>query len=68
MSVYNYIAFHDGSLFSIWGPCSGDGKKLHCDCPQCRHADKLAADGKDWDLEYEKARLRNFDMVSDEDD
>lgn len=60
MSAFQYIALREGSLFSIWGPCT-DGSKLECDCPQCEHANKLEAEGKDWDEEYEKARERDFD-------
>lgn len=60
MSVYAHIAFHDGSLGTVWGPCS-DGTKFICECPQCEHANKLEADGKDWETEYEAARLRDFD-------
>lgn len=49
------IADRNGELFSIWGPCSGNGKDP-CDCPQCKHADNLAAQGLDWDDEYKKAK------------
>lgn len=57
--MFEYIAAGDGSLFTIWGPCT-DGSKLVCDCPQCQHANKLANEGKDWDEEYEKARKNGF--------
>ena len=56
MSVYDYIAYKDGSLFTIWGPCTGDGtQEEQCDCPQSQHADKLEAEGKDFNEEYDKA-------------
>lgn len=58
--MFNRIAFEDGSLGTIWGPCTGDGGEP-CECPSCQNAERLFADGKDWDEEYEKARGRNFD-------
>lgn len=60
MSVFYVIAYNDGSLGTIWGPCT-DGSKLTCDCPQCQNANRIEAEGLSWDEEYEKARLRNFD-------
>lgn len=59
--MYDYIAYKDGSLGTIWGPCSGDGSKNPCECKQCRHANQLDEEGKDFNLEYENARARNFD-------
>lgn len=60
MSIFDYIAFNDGSLGTVWGPCS-DGTKISCDCPQCTHANRIEESGKDYSTEYELARLRNFD-------
>ena len=54
-NVFSHIAYHDGTLFTVWGPCS-DGRKDPCDCPQCSHAAKLEAEGKDWEREYQKWR------------
>lgn len=51
------IAFHDGDLYTIWGPCTGIGKDS-CDCPQCQHAQKIEDSGLDWDVEYRKAHQR----------
>lgn len=59
MSVYAYIAFHEGSLGTVWGPCS-DGRTDPCECPQCRHANELSANGKDWNTEYRAAKQRGF--------
>ena len=53
MGIFEMIALEDGTLFSIWGPCT-DGSKMECDCPQCQHANKLEAEGKDFCEEYEK--------------
>ena len=47
-SLYELIAYREGSLFSIWGPCS-DGTVSRCECEQCLHAN---ADRK------ERSRLR----------
>lgn len=58
--MYDIIAAHEGSGGTIWGPCT-DGSKFFCDCPQCEHANNIEASGKDWNVEYEKARARNFD-------
>lgn len=52
------IAYENDELFSVWGPCAGDGK-MPCDCPQCRHADAIAAKGRDWEDEYQKAKANN---------
>ena len=49
------IAYENDELFSVWGPCSGDGKNP-CDCPQCKHADALELQGLDWETEYQKAK------------
>jgi hypothetical protein len=57
--MFNFIAAMDGSLGTVWGPCT-DGSKLECDCQQCIHANKLFSEGKDWDVEYEKARKYGF--------
>ena len=54
MSIYDHIAHEEGLLFTIWGPCFGDGRDP-CDCPSCKNADKIASEGKDWDEEFEKA-------------
>ena len=51
---YIKIAYEEGTLFSVWGPCS-DGSKNPCDCPQCKHAEKLEAAGLDYNEEYAKA-------------
>ncbi len=47
---YIKIAYEEGTLFSVWGPCS-DGSKNPCDCPQCKHAEKLEAAGLDYNEE-----------------
>jgi hypothetical protein len=60
MSIFTFIAYKNKSLFTVWGPCSGEGK-IPCDCPQCKHADKLEAEGKDWETEYQKALKNNPD-------
>jgi phage FluMu protein Com len=57
--MFEYISAGDGSLGTVWGPCI-DGSKLECDCPQCKHANKLELEGKDWDVEYEKAKKNRF--------
>ena len=56
MSVYDAIAYRDGLFHTIWGPC-WYGWKEPCDCPSCVHADKLAAEGKDWDEEFHRALM-----------
>ena len=61
MSVYDHIAYTDGSLGTIWGPCMGGGQKSACDCPPCQNANRIEAEGNDYADEYEAARLRNFD-------
>lgn len=53
MSVYTKISYEEGSLFTVWGPCSGF-KKDPCDCPQCTHAEDLVKRGLDYENEYEK--------------
>ena len=58
--MFEGIALMEGSLGSIWGPCT-DGSKLECDCPQCLHANKLSVEGKDWDVEYQKAEKSGFE-------
>lgn len=63
MSAYDHIAYNDGSLGTIWGPCMGgaqDGKS-GCNCGPCQNANRIEAEGKDYAEEYERARLRNFD-------
>ena len=60
--MFDLIAAKDGSLGSVWGPCT-DGSKLECDCPQCQHANQLEAEGKDWDVEYDKARKEGFKPI-----
>ena len=60
--MFEWIAAKEGSLGSVWGPCT-DGSKLECECPQCIHANKLEAEGKDWDTEYEKARKAGFKSI-----
>lgn len=65
MSVFTYLAWLEGSLGTIWGPCTGDGTEDPCQCPQCRHAEALEASGRDYDEEYELARSRNFDRSTE---
>ena len=60
MSVYLNIAWHDGSLGTIWGPCL-DGSKDPCECKACKNANRIEAEGLDFSAEYEKAKLRDFD-------
>lgn len=60
MSVYAYISWNEGSLFTKWGPCL-DGSKLECDCIACKNANRIEREGLDWDAEYTAARLRDFD-------
>ena len=63
MSVYDHISYFDGSLGTIWGPCMGScqGGTAGCDCPPCKNANGIEAEGKEYGEEYEKARLRDFD-------
>ena len=60
MNIYDYIAYQDGSIGTIWGPCL-DGSKENCDCKACQNADRINEAGLDFDEEYEKAMARNFD-------
>ena len=55
MQIYTKIAYRDGTLFTVWGPCSSNGQPDPCGCPQCKHADQLKAGGKEWEEEYQKA-------------
>ncbi len=52
--IYAEIAHEDKTLFGPWGPCS-DGRQDPCDCPQCQHADRIAAAGLDYETEYQEA-------------
>lgn len=60
--MFEIIAAKEGSLYTVWGPCT-DGSKIECDCPQCTHANKLEAEGKDWDEEYAKAKEAGFETL-----
>jgi hypothetical protein len=53
MSIFAHIAYEDGVLFSVWGPCSCSSTDDYC--IQCQHIDKLEAEGKDYEEEYQKA-------------
>ena len=53
-SLYEFIAYREGSLFSIWGPCS-DGTVEPCQCKQCLHANAIEKAGLDYNKEYERA-------------
>lgn len=53
-SLYELIAYREGSLFSIWGPCS-DGTVEPCQCKQCLHANAIEKAGLDYNEEYERA-------------
>lgn len=56
MSIFTKIAYEEGVLFSKWGPCS-DGSYDPCQCKQCKWADKLESEGKDYSEEYDKAMI-----------
>ena len=58
--MFEILAAYNGSGGTIWGPCT-DGSKIECDCPQCENANRIERAGLDWDEEYKKAELRNFD-------
>ena len=62
---YHIIAYKNGELFTVWGPCSGIGKDP-CDCPQCQHAQKLEDAGLDWETEYQKWKNENLNHKNDE--
>lgn len=56
------IAYKNDELFSVWGPCSGEGK-IPCDCQHCKHADALESEGLDWEIEYQKAKKKDIDHL-----
>lgn len=53
MSVYDYIAYHEGTLGTEWGPCfcpiPAPGQQYSGECAACKLADRLEAEGKDYD-------------------
>lgn len=63
MSAYDHIAYIEGSLGTIWGPCMGAGQngESQCNCGPCQNANRIEAEGLEYCEEYEKASLRNFD-------
>jgi len=60
--MFDVISIKEGSYGTVWGACTGAGS-MRCECPQCEQANIIEDAGLDYDEEYEKARLRNFDKV-----
>ena len=58
-SVYDFVAWHEGSLGTKWGPCL-DGAKFQCDCIACKNANYIESIGLDFYEEYKKAKCNDF--------
>lgn len=57
---YFNIAYKDGVLFTKWGPCFCPSDESW-ECPACKNAEDLEAQGLDYDEEYEKAAQEKED-------